>query len=284
MDAVVATPAAAPWSASGRGAAGRTGVVVVHGFTASPITTRPLGQRLAAAGYTVEVPVLPGHGTSVRDLATTRYEDWFGAVDRVTRHVAERCDRVVVVGHSMGGTIALDLAARGSAPVDALVAINPQVLEPPGLLARAAPLLQHVVRGVPRRLAGLPADDLALQGVSEHAYGTVPSRAARSLLAELPRVRAQLLDVTVPLLVVRSRVDHTVDPANALAVLDLVGSGSLRQLVCERSYHVPQLDHDRELVEDAVLRFLAEVATTDAEAAGDPSDDDRMDGSPRWTW
>jgi carboxylesterase len=273
-------------------------VVLVHGFTASPVTTRPLGQHLAAAGYTVEVPVLPGHGTSVRDLATTRYADWFAAVERLTRHVAERCDRVVVVGHSMGGTIALDLAARRPTLVDALVVINPQVLDPPGLLARAAPLLQHVLPSVPRRVAGLPVDDLALPGVSEHAYATVPPRAARSLLAELPRVRAQLLEVTVPLLVVRSLVDHTVDPANAVAVLDLVGSGSLRQVVCERSYHVPQLDHDRELVEDALLRFLEDVASTGQGAPGGQRVDRRgaedrdahdardggTDGSTRWTW
>jgi carboxylesterase len=260
VDAVVTTPAAAPWSATGRGRRASTGVVVVHGFTASPITSRPLGQRLAGAGYTVEVPVLPGHGTSPSDLARTRYGDWYTVVERTVEHLRERCDDVVLVGHSLGGTITLDLASRRPTVLSGAVVINPQILDHGGVLARFAPVLQHIVRSLPRDLAGLPTDDIALPGVSDGAYRVVPSRATRSLLAELPRIRGQLLDLTAPLLVVRSPQDHSVDPANALAVLELVGSGMLRQVVCERSYHVPHLDHDRELVEDEILGFVAEVA------------------------
>ena len=67
MDVIVAVPGAEPFSALGSGARGQVGIVVVHGFTANPTGTRPLGMRLAAAGYSVEVPLLPGHGTSARD-------------------------------------------------------------------------------------------------------------------------------------------------------------------------------------------------------------------------
>ena len=88
MDVIVAVSGAEPFSARGSGARGQVGIVVVHGFTANPTGTRPLGMRLAAAGYSVEVPLLPGHGTSARDLARTRYSDW-----RMT--VANAVDRVV---------------------------------------------------------------------------------------------------------------------------------------------------------------------------------------------
>src|SRR6056297_1721177 len=114
----VSIPGAEPWSAIGQGPLGRTGVVVVHGFTANPVGTRPLGQRLAAEGYSVEVPLLPGHGTSHRDLARTGYADWVGAVEDIVNRLATRTDRLALIGHSMGGTISLDLAARRAEVVD----------------------------------------------------------------------------------------------------------------------------------------------------------------------
>lgn len=259
MDAAVSTPGAEPWSSVGEGERGRTGVVVVHGFTGNPIATRPLGRSLAAAGYTVEVPLLPGHGTSHRELARTGYQDWYAAVDGHVDGLRDRCEAVAVIGHSMGGTIALDLAARRPADVDAVVVLNPIVRPPPGLLPRLSGLLQYLVPYLPRDLAGLPTDDLAIDGVEEGAYALVAARAARSLLLELDRVRAGLLDVVAPLLVVRSVEDHTVDPANALEVLELAGSRDLRALVCERSYHLPQLDLDADRVAVAITGFLADV-------------------------
>ncbi|MCC5947680.1 MAG: alpha/beta fold hydrolase [Nitriliruptoraceae bacterium] len=273
------TPGAQPWSAPGHGRRQAVGVAVVHGFTANPIGTRPLGQALAAAGFGVEVPCLPGHGTSAGDLATTRYDDWADAVERVLTHLADRHERVAVVGHSMGGTIALDLAARRADLVDALVTINPQVLDRPGALAALGPALSRIVPFLPRTALGLPVDDLARSEVQEHAYRVVSTRAATSLLAQLPRIRRGLYDIDQPILVVRSPQDHTVDPGNALAVMELVGSGDLRELVCERSFHVPQLDHDAPLLEATVVRFLDEVVG--ARGAGDPGDGDDRPASRR---
>ena len=259
MRTSVSIPGAEPWSAIGQGPLGRTGVVVVHGFTANPVGTRPLGQRLAAEGYSVEVPLLPGHGTSHRDLARTGYADWVGAVEDIVDRLATRTDRLALIGHSMGGTISLDLAARRAEVVDAVVAINPAIRAPGGMLARLSGVLSPVLPYVPRDLAGLPTDDIALDGTEESAYALVPARAAASLLRQLDRVRAGLLDLTAPLLIVRSPDDHTVDPRDALDVLELAASRDLRELVCERSYHVPQLDHDALLVEETVVGFLADV-------------------------
>lgn len=259
MDAAVSTPGAEPWSSIGAGPRGRTGVILIHGFTGNPIATRPLGQHLAAEGYAVEVPLLPGHGISHRELARTGYRDWYDAVDRVVDRFQMRCDAVVLIGHSMGGSIALDLAARRPADIDAVVALNPIVRPPPGLLPRLSPLLQYLVPYLPRDLAGLPTDDIAIDGVEEGSYALVPARAARSLLLELDRIRDGLLDVVAPLLVVRSVEDHTVDPANAREVLELAGSRDLRTLVCHHSYHVPQLDQDATLVAGTISDFLDDV-------------------------
>lgn len=262
VDALVTVEGAEPWSSPGVGERGGTGVVVVHGFTGNPIATRPLGQRLAQEGYSVEVPLLPGHGTSHHDLARTRYGDWFAAVQRAVEHLRSDCERVVLVGHSLGGTISLDLASRRPHLVDALAVINPQILQRPGALARLGPLLQHVIPYVPRDLAGLPTDDIARPGVHEGSYSWVPAKAAQSLLTELPRIRAQLPDLVQPLLVVWSTQDHSVPPDNSRQLVELVGSQEVTRLELERSYHCPMLDYDAERLEQAVVDFLAEVGAT----------------------
>lgn len=248
-----------PWRAVGDGERARTGVVVTHGFTGNPRATRPLAERLHRLGHTVDVVRLPGHGSTVRDMARTRYADWRAEVDAALDRTRAEVDRVVLVGHSMGGTISLDVASSRVSDVDAVVAINPIVLNPTELIARIAPALQYVLPMVPRDAAGLPTDDVARPDVTEGAYGWVPARAAQSLQRELPRIRTQLLDLVQPLLLVTSPQDHTVDPANGDAVAELVGSGEVERLVCPRSYHVPQIDWDRDLVESAVEAFVARV-------------------------
>jgi len=260
---MVAIPGAEPFSARGTGERGRVGVVVVHGFTANPIGTRPLGMRLAGAGYSVEVPRLPGHGTSVRDLARTRYADWRASVVNATVALARGCEHVVLVGQSMGGSIVLDLAGSGDHPIAGVVTINALVLDRTELLARAAPLLQHVVPFVPRGAAGLPSDDLAKPGVEERAYGWVSARAAQSFIAELPRIRSVLGGVTCPALVVTSPEDHTVDPANGAAIAEaMTAAPRVERLETRRSYHVPLLDYDAEMLEERIVAFVAAVTGT----------------------
>jgi len=263
MDVLVSIPGAEPFSARGTGARGSVCVVVVHGVTATPNGTRPLGLRLAAEGYSVEVPLLPGHGTSARDLARTRYRDWFRTVEHAAATLARGCERVVVVGHSMGGSIALDLAAHSSLDLAGVVTINSLVLDRPELLARAAPLLQYVVPFVPRDAAGMPTDDLAKPGVDEHAYAWVSARAAQSYIAELPRIRVGLGRVRCPVLIVTSPEDHTVDPANGDAIEEgLTSAERVERFATPRSFHVPLLDYDAEPLEHRIVAFVADVTGT----------------------
>ena len=260
MDAVVRIAGAEPWSAPGDAVRGRTGIIVTHGFTGNPLGTRPLGQRLAAEGYTVEVPLLPGHGTNHRDLGQTRYQDWVDSVERVLDHLLEGCDQVVLVGHSMGGTITLDIASRRPGDVAAVVVINPVVLDRTDPLAKVAFILQYLIPYLPRDLAGMPTNDIAIPGAEEGAYAMVSAKAAQSFIAELPRVRSRLLDLVQPLLVIRSPADHTVPPDNSTELVELVGSPDVREIVCDRSFHSPQIDYDAEKVEEAVVAFVAEFA------------------------
>ncbi len=253
---------AEPWSSPGKGERSGVGIVVTHGFTGNPCSTRPLGEALAERGFAVEVLRLPGHGTHWRDMLETRYRDWYGEVERGLDRVLGAGRRPVLVGLSMGGTLSLDLACQRPADVAGLVPINCTVLDREGLLARMAPILEKVLPVVPAAAAGLIENDIA-RGGDEKAYSMVPAAAGNSFLAELPRIRSEVASLKVPALVTWSVQDHSVPPENSIALARLL-EGPVETLRLERSYHVATLDYDQGLLVDRIGEFAERVARVPA--------------------
>src|SRR3954447_11215780 len=112
-------PGAEPWSADG----GPAGALCIHGFTGNPTSMRGVAEAFAAAGFSVELPRLPGHGTSVDDMLTTTWEDWTGEVEAGYQRLAARTDQVVVAGLSMGGALTIWTAIQHP-EVAGIVCIN----------------------------------------------------------------------------------------------------------------------------------------------------------------
>ncbi len=255
-----ARPDAEPWSSPGNGERARIGIVLVHGFTGSPVSLRPLAELLAKRGFAVELLLLPGHGTTWREMLPTRYDDWRAEVVRTTKLLGTRVDKVVLCGLSMGGTLALDVASGGDVAPAGVVTINAQILDRKGLVVKLGPWIEKIFPVVPAKAAGLRSNDIAKPGVGERAYGWVPSAAGNSLLRALPRVRAQIEHMTCPVLIAYSRQDHSVSPENSRRLLGLIRSTDRSELVLERSYHVATLDYDLELIEERVTSFADRVA------------------------
>jgi carboxylesterase len=248
-------PGAQAWSSEGTPdtAHAKLGLALIHGFTGSPVSMRPLAEQLAARGFRVDVPRLPGHGTHPRDMQRTRYSDWRAEALRSVDRLASAAERIVLVGLSMGGTLALDLASSGERAIAGLVCINPQILDRKGVAVKLSGIIELLVPLAPAALAGLRKDDIAKPGVSEQAYDWVPTASGNSLLKELPRVRSQLGKLSCPLLVAHSRQDHSVPPENSEELLRLVPHA--KELLLERSYHVATLDYDLELLASRISEF-----------------------------
>jgi len=247
-------PGAEPWSAPGSGERANTGIVVAHGFTGNPTSTRAFGEALAERGFAVEVVRLPGHGTHWRDMAKTRYGDWRWQVEQALDGLHRDGKKVVLVGLSMGGTIALDLACARGKDVAAVVPINCTILDREGLLAKAAPLLEKILPVVPASAAGLVKNDIA-KGGDEHAYDMVPTRAANSFLKELRRIRDGLADLAAPTVVAYSVQDHSVPTENSKKLIELLAGRDVKELPLERSYHVATLDFDVDVLLDAITEL-----------------------------
>lgn len=231
----------------------RIGVLLSHGFTGSPVSMRAWGEACAAKGYAVEVPLLPGHGTTWQDLNRHRWSDWYGALERSFLDLRGRCDAVVVGGLSMGGGLALALAARHNQDVAGVMLVNPAVASRNKQLL-ALPVLQHVVRSLP----GI-VNDIKKPGQDEQGYDRLPLKALHSLVGGWRATRTELPRVTAPLLLLRSAEDHVVDDLSSQIIVREVSSRDVTQHVLADSYHVATLDNDAPFIVEESLRFLRRV-------------------------
>jgi len=141
-------------------------------------------------------------------------------VDAAFGPLASRCEQVFIFGLSMGGCLALRVAETRGAAVRGLVLVNPS-LAPDTKLFLLAPVLKHVIRSLP----GITSD-ISKPGAHELGYDRVPVRAAATLPKLWSETVRNLSQVTQPVLVYRSTVDHVVGPASMRALLAGLAHGS----------------------------------------------------------
>jgi carboxylesterase len=245
-------PGAEPYSVTGD----TRGALVLHGFTGNPQSMRGLALALADAGFTVEMPLLPGHGTEVADMVPTRWEDWSGAAEAAYVDLSARSDAVVVVGLSMGGMLAVWLAEHHP-ELAAIAVVNPMVAPPD---ADTVAFLRTMLDGGDELAPGV-GSDIAMEGPVESAYPELPLRAALSLFSAAAEVEAALASVTCPVLVFTSTQDHVVDPKSSALLVERA-KGPVEHVVLDRSYHVATLDYDQDEIEARTVAFLTGVLSS----------------------
>lgn len=236
---------------------GRVGIVVSHGFTGSPASMRPWADHLADAGYSVRLPLLPGHGTSWQDMNTTTWPQWYGAIEDAYQDLRSRCDQVFAVGLSMGGTLVTKLAEDHRDEIAGLVLVNPSY----GTRRVDARFARYVSWAVASR-PGIGSDIKI--GTEENGYGRTPLRAFVQLQKLWRVVIVDLGSITAPVLLYTSRVDHVVDTLSA----ELLHAGATATTVDHRwledSFHVATLDNDAQTIFDGSVDFVRSLSRTSA--------------------
>lgn len=230
------------------------GVLLIHGFTGNPGSMRGVAEAMVAAGFQVEMPLLPGHGTRVADMLPTRWADWSAAAEAAYQTLAARADKVVVVGLSMGGALTLRLGADHP-EVAGLVCINPATQPMP------AEMIAMVEGMVADGTDTMPAigSDIADPDVKESAYEATPLAPLLSLMVDGLAPLSQCYgSMHMPLLLMNSPQDHVVEPAQAEYLASNYG-GPVERLSLERSYHVATQDYDKQLIFDEAVAFALRV-------------------------
>jgi carboxylesterase len=211
---------------------------------------RAWAEALAAEGLSVRVPLLPGHGTRWQDANRVRWQDWLDELDRALDDLAGRCDQVFVMGLSMGATLVLRLAEQRAADIAGVVVVNPSLFTT-RKDAKLLPLMRFVLPSFPP-----VGNDVKKPGVVEPAYDRLPVKAAHQLSLLWKLTNADLDRISSPLLVLTSRDDHVVEPANSVRLMERAGSAEKRQVWLEDSYHVATMDNDLPVIVEESLSFI----------------------------
>jgi carboxylesterase len=245
-------PGAEPVFLSGN----KTGFIFIHGFTGASYE----GQELATwlhekEGFTVSVPLLPGHGTRPEDLNGVKWIDWYLYARNKFLELKESCDKVFVCGQSMGGAIALQIASHHS--VDGVITLAGAAFLKDWRL-KLLPLARHIV---PYQHKSKGPDirnkELKSEVASYHKY---PVKSVDQFLALLEHTRGDLPEVTAPALLMHARKDRTVHFSNLQYIFDHISSQQKEMVVLEKSYHVISIDIEKEIVFNRILSFIKKIS------------------------
>ena len=230
---------------------GSSGVLLIHGFTGLPAGMFLLGEVLNRAGFSVICPRLAGHGTSENDLMRTIKDDWFNSVLDGFYILRGVCDKIFVVGHSMGGLLTLKLANEHD--VEKIVTLAAPIFIDEGMGLRHLPpkeLCGNACTFTPRK----KLDDVP--PAVNNVYEKTPLVSVHELLDLIADVKNLLPKVNAPILIMHGEDDHTAQPRSARFIMDNVGSRIKKIITVPNSGHLLPLDENREFVFEEVLDFI----------------------------
>jgi carboxylesterase len=207
-------------------------------------------QRFVEAGFNVEAPLLPGHGTNWTDMNGVTWQQWVDALRAPLRDLQSRCRTVFVCGLSLGGGLLLLLASEGVS-VAGMVLINHLAAVKTTPLVVLAPIVHYFVRSIPN-IAG----DIKEPGLVEPAYGRLCTYAGYQAILVAKEVQKRLPRITIPTLIFKSADDHVIPRESAESTFQKLGSVDKELVWLKNSYHVATMDYDKGPIMDKTLAFI----------------------------
>ncbi|MDX2201663.1 MAG: alpha/beta fold hydrolase [Hyphomicrobiaceae bacterium] len=261
---------------------GRIGVLLIHGLSGTPVEMRFIANGMAREGYTVSCPQLAGHCETIEQLRASSWQDWYASTERALLELSARCDQVFVAGLSMGGLLALRLAALHPDRVTGAMVFAPTLwLDGWGVpwygrlfqLVRqkwAADLMHFTERppyGIKdHRLRALIAEALHSGDPSKAGFFSVPGGPMIELRWLVDDLRKRLADIKQPVLILHPREDDRASLANTTYLQRHLG-GRVETTILEDSYHVVTLDKQRDVVLQKSVSFVQALADVVPNAA-----------------
>lgn len=230
-------------------------VLCVHGYIGSPTDFETLPEKLCAAGYTVSVPLLPGHGTCPRDFASVTADELEAFVCAEYDRLCEQYEEVTVIGFSMGAALVTLLAAKRPlrrvimlAPYYAITNAWKYVLPVAWYVKFLSGIIPFMYR--PRVFKQLN-DRSRVEGIIDYDFISLKgTQAAMRISALARRAAAHLPQAT---LIIHSRGDQATDFKTAESIAAQRGF-CFRAL--EKSNHMLLWDYEREEAVREVFDFL----------------------------
>ena len=238
------------------------GVLIIHGFASSLDSVSEIEPSLKSLALPICMPILRGHGQkSPEALRGVTWHDWVADSEAALQGLLTEVERVIIVGHSMGGLVALTLAADHVDTVDSIVlaAAAVQLASP---LASGRPL--HFL--VPLILRLFKKWDLppvyADQALAQYDtnYHWAPMDSISSFLEFAEVTRRRLPEVRVPTLIIQSRKDTTVSPESADIIYNTISTPAEQKRIMwlDVTEHEMFRDCEKNAIVEAVVDYVRE--------------------------
>ena len=223
-----------------------TGILLIHGFTATTAEVRLLAEKLHQAGFTAAGPLLPGHGTHPDDLNRSTWQMWLEKVKLNYTKLQRDCARVFVAGESMGSLLALELATQYP-EIKGLLLFAPAIKVPNLWISRLLlPFKDYLEKS--------GEDD----GLPWKGYTVYPVKAMVELLRLQKYIRRRLPQVNQPTLVFTGEYDRSISQDAAGVVLNGIRSAKKNHIHLTESPHCILLDGELDLAFKHVMAFIEE--------------------------
>jgi carboxylesterase len=236
----------------------REAALLIHGFTGTPAELKDLGTAISSTlGWEVSVPLLPGHGTAVDDLAQTKAADWLGAVGTARAELESRFPRVHLLGLSMGALLVLESFRNRHAQVASLTLLAPPIW----LRSWKENFVAHVCPKIPFLRDRCFRKDPAALTPRHVSYDCFPLAAVGEFLDLSKRARSLATIDSIPALAVYSDADSTVAPRSAFFLPSRFTHPDSRLLHLTRSRHILTLSDERDRLFSEVLAFYRGITS-----------------------
>ncbi len=207
-------------------------------------------QRFVEAGFNVEAPLLPGHGTQWTDMRGITWQHWLDSLRAPLADLQSRCTHVFVFGLSLGGGLLLLLASEVPS-ISGLILVNHLASVKSTPIVVCAPIVHLLVPS----LANI-AGDIKEPGQIEPAYSRLCTFAGYQAILVAKEVPKRLSRITMPTLIFKSEEDHVIPHVSAHRTMELLGSVDKELVWLKNSYHVATMDYDKSIIMDKSLAFI----------------------------
>lgn len=236
----------------------KLGILLVHGFTASPAEVLPFGEKLRDLGYPVLGARLKGHGTSPCDLRERRWEDWLESTKRSHEILSALAPRTCLVGFSTGALLSLMLAADKLEGLAGAVVIAPPIKVKDKAMTFVP--FMHGANTVARTMSGkgiMPYHRSNPEHIDIN-YRNMPIQALYELGQLIKATEDRLAQVECPCLILQSTDDQTVDPKSARIVYESIGSAKKNLIYTESNRHGILYENTNN-IQEKILKFISEI-------------------------
>lgn len=229
------------------------GILIIHGGGGGTCADlKPLGEDLQKKGYTVHIPLLPGFGTSPDDLRITPLSAWMRALEREITLIREKCEKIIVGGHSMGGVFSLILASNNN--IDGVFTISAPI-GIRGLAPKLVPLLKIFVKYYP-----IPLKEFKQETNGKWVgYDKIPLNVIGKFNKLIEEMRKTLGEINCPALFFQGRLDSVIKKNSMDFIYEIVNSKVKKKIWLNHNDHPILCSPDHDEIVSTLLNFIDEI-------------------------